>query len=193
MRFKLTSADNLQTYELRNGAKMVVGRAPTSDIPVFDPTISRRHAELVSDEAGVHVRDLGSSNGTFLNGTRCETCTVVVGDTVTFGKVPFKLNQVSASPASTAVVDPDKSAGGATILRQLPVRNTPGEFAAIAVKSGEQARVDGKTAEERTAQKYSILLEVSKGLGRAADTDAILKKITEYAYQILNVDRVAIQ
>src|SRR5205809_7320270 len=72
MRFKLTSADNLQTYELKPGAAQVVGRAPTSDIPVFDPTISRRHAELVVADGGVQVHDLGSSNGTFLNGTRIE-------------------------------------------------------------------------------------------------------------------------
>ena len=192
MRFKLTSADNLQTYELRTGAKMVVGRAPTSDIPVFDPTISRRHAELVSDDKGVQVRDLGSSNGTFVNGARVESGTVGVGDTVTFGKVAFKLNPITPAPAPTVSTD-DRPAGGATILRQQPVRHTPTGFAAVAVRSGEQARVDGKTAEERNAQKLSILLEVSRGLNKGADTDTILKSVAEYAYQILNVDRVAIQ
>src|SRR5438034_5619622 len=110
MRFKLTSADNLQTYELKSGVTAVVGRAPTSDIPVFDPTISRRHAELVTDDKGVQVRDLGSSNGTFLNGSRVETCTVSLGDTVTFGKVPFKLQQMSASPAPVPPAQKDAPA-----------------------------------------------------------------------------------
>ena len=188
MRFKLTSADNLQTFELKSGTPMVVGRAPTSDIPVFDPTISRRHAEVTTNEKGVHVRDLGSSNGTFHNGQRVESCTVAVGDTITFGKVAFKLNPITASAAPAP---PGKEApAGATIVRQLPVRNTPGS-AFAAIKSGEQAAV--REEDEKIQQKLSILLEVSKELGRSVDTDSILQKIVEQAYQILTVDRVAIQ
>src|SRR5437868_11713853 len=99
MRFKLTSADNLQTFELKAGGPQVVGRAPTSDIPVFDPTISRRHAELVTEDGGVRVKDLGSSNGTFVNGARIENGKVSVGDTVTFGKVAFKLQAIQAPSA----------------------------------------------------------------------------------------------
>ena len=193
MRFKLTSADNLQTYELRSGAKMVVGRAPTSDIPVFDATISRRHAELLCDDKSVQVRDLGSSNGTFINGSRIEAGALGVGDTITFGKVAFKLTPIVPTATPIHAPDGDRPAGGATILRQQPVRVTPTGFAAVAGRSGESARVDGKTIEERNQQKLEILLAVSQELGKATDTDSILNKITDFAYQILNVDRVAIQ
>jgi len=185
MRFKLISADNVQSYELKTGTPMIVGRAPTSDIPVFDPTISRRHAELMTDDNGVQVRDLGSSNGTFLNGSRVDSCTLAIGDTVTFGKVPFKLQSVNASTA------PAGSAGGATIVRQLPLRNTPGG-AFSAIKSAEHAAIPGE-AETKVEQKLKTLLDVSIDLGKAVDTDAILKKIVEQAYAILTVDRVAIQ
>ncbi|HJQ20380.1 MAG TPA: adenylate/guanylate cyclase domain-containing protein [Gemmatimonadaceae bacterium] len=188
MKFKLTSADNLQTFDLKGGAPMVVGRAPTSDIPVFDPTISRRHAEVTTNEKGVHVRDLGSSNGTFHNGSRVESATLSVGDTITFGKVAFKLNQVGGGPAPSA--KENSGPAGATIVRQLPVRNTPGS-AFAAIKSGEQAAVSAE--EDKVQQKLSILLEVSKELGRSVDPEGMLQKIAEQAYQILTVDRVAIQ
>ena len=65
MAFKLISTEGEQTFELRSGGTLVVGRALTSDIPVLDPTISRRHAEVAWDDSGVHVRDRGSSTGTF--------------------------------------------------------------------------------------------------------------------------------
>jgi adenylate cyclase len=56
--------------------------------------------------------------------------------------------------------------------------------------------LDGETpdlgAGEKSRRKLATLLEVSKGLGWAADTDALLAKIAGYAYQILEVDRVAI-
>jgi adenylate cyclase len=186
MRFKLTSADN-QSFELKTGIVQVVGRAPTSDVPVFDPTISRRHAELTTTDRGVEVRDLGSSNGTFHNGSKVENCTLSVGDTITFGKVAFKLQPVDAAPPP---VIGERPAGGATIVRQLPLKNTPGSpFASI--KSGEQAAL--LSAQEKVEQKLKTLLEMSTELGRAYDTDAILKKIVEQAYQILTVDRVAIQ
>ena len=47
-----------------------VGRHPDNDLSVDNPTVSRRHAELVLTEAGLSVRDLGSTNGTFVNGRR---------------------------------------------------------------------------------------------------------------------------
>src|SRR5437773_7999152 len=102
MAYKLVSNDGLHTFELRDGATVVVGRAPTSDIPVIDPTISRRHAEVQAGDDGVQVRDLGSSNGTFVNGTRVETGTVRAGDTLTFGKVGFRLQPVVEVPTVPA-------------------------------------------------------------------------------------------
>ncbi len=188
MRLKLTSADNLQTFALKTNTPMVVGRAPTSDIPVFDPTISRRHAELLSNDKTLQVKDLGSSNGTFLNGAKVDSTTVNVGDTVTFGKVAFKLQQVGQPAAAPSPAS--SSPSGATIVRQLPVRNTPGA-AFAAIKSGEQAAIS--TEQDKILQKLTTLIDVSKELGKASDTDAMLKKIVEKAYDILTVDRVAIQ
>jgi adenylate cyclase len=138
------------------------------------------------------VRDLGSSNGTFLNGARIENGTISVGDTVTFGKVAFKLAQVTPSPVTggTQLAATPGSGGGATIVRQVQVKNTPGS-AFAAIKSSEQAAV--AATEDKIQQKLSTLLEVSKELGRAIDTDTILNKIVEQAYEVLTVDRVAIQ
>ena len=185
MRFKLTSADNNQTFELKNGAPMIVGRAPTSDIAIFDPTISRRHAELSTSDKGLHVKDLGSSNGTFLNGSRVETCHVVPGDTITFGKVALKLLQIAPAPPAGGGIP-----AGATIVRQLPVKNTPGT-AFAAIKSGEQESVS--SGEEKIRKKLTTLLDVSTELGKAREIDQILNTIVEKAYEILTVDRVAIQ
>ncbi len=189
MRLKLTSADGSQNFELKANATMIVGRAPTSEIPVFDPTISRRHAELVAEDKTLRVKDLGSSNGTFHNGTRVEGCTVAVGDTITFGKVAFKL--ANAAPAPNIPAGLAGMPAGATIVRAMPVHNTPGAAFAAISKSGELAAE--LTPAEKVQQKLSILLEVSKELGRAIDMDSILGKIVEQAYTVLTVDRVAIQ
>src|ERR1700733_6931920 len=142
MPYRLTPATGDQTYDLRAGTLLVVGRALTSDIPVFDPTISRRHAEVVCGEEGVEVRDLGSSNGTFVNGAKVETARLSPGDVVSFGKVPFRLTEVSPLPTPPAPSLPARLSG--TIVLQMPVGQLP-------VSADQQ----------KQAQKLALLLEVS--------------------------------
>src|SRR5438128_2177976 len=127
--FKLLSTTGEQSIDLQPGRTVVVGRAVTSDVPIYDPTISRRHAELSLTDGGVKVKDVGSSNGTFLNGARIAEATAAENDVITFGKVAFRVKEVTIPAARPQVVPPlpvsgesaaAKAAGG-TIGRQLPV------------------------------------------------------------------------
>jgi adenylate cyclase len=175
-----------------------VGRAPTCDFPIADPTISRRHAELTSDGRVLALRDLGSSNGTFVNGTKVERANVSVDDLIAFGKVGFRLESfVNATPAAGhgAVQAPSM---GATIVRQMPMLDSlaMASINAPPTSPGGMNRVVlsklNAPPGDKSQQKLATLLEVSKGLTRAVDVDEILDKIVGYAYQTLEVDRVAI-
>ncbi len=62
---------------LRRGAGIVrIGSAPTNDIGLTDEKVSRQHAEVELDPLGPKVRDLGSKNGTWLDGSRIESATL---------------------------------------------------------------------------------------------------------------------
>jgi FHA domain/zinc-ribbon domain len=75
-----------------------VGRHPGSDIFLDDITVSRRHAEFRRDAADFWVHDVGSLNGTYVNGQRAEERQLVTGDEVQVGK--FKLvAYVAEAPA----------------------------------------------------------------------------------------------
>jgi FHA domain/zinc-ribbon domain len=65
------------------------GRHPESDIFLDDITVSRRHAEFVTQEQITTVRDVGSLNGTYVNRERIEEVRLSSGDEVQIGK--FKL------------------------------------------------------------------------------------------------------
>jgi adenylate cyclase len=193
MALRLLSSDGSLNHDLPEGPPLIVGRAPTCEVPIYDPTISRRHAELLPSGERLRIRDLGSSNGTFHNGAKIEDVTVAVGDTVTFGKVEFKL--ASFVVPTTAPSPPPAPAGGATIVRQIPVRNSDGGFGSPS-GGGGMTRIGAIAVNapvaDKNQQKLATLLEVSKGLTRAVDVDTILDKIAGYTFQTLEVDRVAI-
>jgi uncharacterized RDD family membrane protein YckC len=53
--------------------KLTVGRSRRCDVAINDPSVSRKHVFLTVGEGKVHLQDLGSSNGTFVNGERVTT------------------------------------------------------------------------------------------------------------------------
>ena len=66
---------------------LVVGRSPDVDIVINDHNVSRRHAEFWRTSEGVAVRDLGSTNGTFVNGHRIEAVSLSPRDDVLIATV----------------------------------------------------------------------------------------------------------
>ncbi len=96
-----------QTYPLKG--KVLVGRQPPANILLDDDSVSRRHAELEATSAGVTVRDLGSANGTLLNGEPLDQTPVPLepGDQLQFGVVEM----VFETDASSAPVRRGAGAG----------------------------------------------------------------------------------
>jgi len=69
-------------------ATIVIGRGRDCDIHVADPNVSRRHAEVRPDGNGAFTLiDLGSTNGTELNGKRVSHVSLSEGDTITIGAI----------------------------------------------------------------------------------------------------------
>lgn len=65
---------------------VTIGRHPDSDIFLDDITVSRRHAEVVRDEQGYRVRDVGSLNGTYVNRELVDEAPLRDGDEVLIGR-----------------------------------------------------------------------------------------------------------
>lgn len=74
----------------------VLGRDPGCDIVITGPHVSRRHAEISIRSGHLWVKDLGSSNGSYLNGKRTEEAQLKHGDEVKFDAVTFKIVGPSA-------------------------------------------------------------------------------------------------
>lgn len=91
-------------------AMLVLGRqAP--DLPIDDPEVSRRHAALRPADDGLEIEDLGSLNGTWVNGTRIQGAVrLEAGDRVQLGDTSF---EVRMGLAEATVVSARPHAGPA--------------------------------------------------------------------------------
>lgn len=89
-------APRVRTPELRLPAlgpvPLRIGRAPANGLRLFDISVSRSHAVLSHEDRGWVLHDLGSMNGTYVNGHRVAGRALVrPGDLIAFGRITFRL------------------------------------------------------------------------------------------------------
>jgi adenylate cyclase len=186
---KLVAATGSPSVLVTGGRPLTVGRAVTCDLPIQDPTVSRHHAELELSGAGVRVRDVGSTNGTYLDGARVIDALATPGSRVAFGKVDFEV--LVEQPPEEGFEG--EGSLDATILRQVPVRAR----ADIASQLAERPRgssllkIGGESQEDRQTRKLNLLLDIAKELSQQTDVDRLLDKIVGLTFQVMSVDRVA--
>ncbi|HWB31437.1 MAG TPA: FHA domain-containing protein [Vicinamibacterales bacterium] len=90
-----TKDDSPVVFRLSAGSVKTVGRTARADFIVDAALVSRLHCRLTADKSDqLIVEDLGSTNGTLVNGRRVDRQVLKAGDTVTIGRVEFEVGQV---------------------------------------------------------------------------------------------------
>jgi predicted component of type VI protein secretion system len=106
----------------------VIGRREDCDLRIPLNDVSRKHARLIKEEGGMRLEDLGSSNGTYLNGQRVEREAILqAGDSIQVGPVVFVL-QVDGYPADEELnpVTAESVAAAAMFAPAAAVPTPPG-------------------------------------------------------------------
>jgi len=87
------------TFRLLPGTLKTMGRAPRADFVVDAALVSRVHCRfMLNDLNELQLEDLGSTNGTFVNGKKVARATLTDGDKLTVGRVQFVVNAEAESP-----------------------------------------------------------------------------------------------
>lgn len=89
--------------EIEVNTERSIGRHPSNDIVLTEPSVSSRHATIAPTATGAMVRDLGSTNGSYVNGTRVgETAELHPGDELRLGNLVIRVEGESASEPAHA-------------------------------------------------------------------------------------------
>jgi pSer/pThr/pTyr-binding forkhead associated (FHA) protein len=106
--------------------QVVIGRNAECDVVLYDPGVSRKHARIFHEGESYFVEDMGSSNGTKVNGTLVKRQELADGDAVTLGPVVFKFGAAAEDPiektTAASVVDESTRIVQRSSVRPPPAR-----------------------------------------------------------------------
>ena len=83
-----------RTVEFEPPRELVLGRSKEADVELFDARVSRRHCSIALETDGAQVKDLGSANGTFLNGSQVRVASLATGDVLKLSETEIRVEVV---------------------------------------------------------------------------------------------------
>ena len=81
------------TFRLPPGSVKTIGRSTGAEFIVEAALVSRLHCQLTATADSLQVKDLGSTNGTFVNGKRVKTAELKDGDTLSVGRMELTVSR----------------------------------------------------------------------------------------------------
>jgi pSer/pThr/pTyr-binding forkhead associated (FHA) protein len=87
-----SSGDPL-TFRLPPGSVKTIGRSTGAEFMVDAALVSRLHCQLTATADALHVKDLGSTNGTFVNGQRIKAAQLRTGDRLSVGRMELLVSK----------------------------------------------------------------------------------------------------
>jgi len=153
---------------------VIVGAHRSCDLVLEDPQVSRKHAEIAVVPEGIRIRDLGSTNGTWWQGTRVGEVVVPAGASVQFGATPVRIS--AADVPSLPPSDRDRfgeMAGRSVGMREL--------FAVLEMAAPSDATVliegESGTGKELAARAIHDASSRSKGPFVVVDCSALAESL----------------
>ena len=122
---------------------ITIGRDPASVLTIDEPTVSWNHAELVADARGHVLVDLGSTNGTYINGERVRRRALIPDDLIQIGPTVFLYDGEQLARTTASVTGIELIAAGVCVdvgehrlLHDISLRIKPNELVAVIGGSG---------------------------------------------------------
>ena len=157
------------------GATLTLGREVGNDLVIEDPGVSRMHAEIVQTEGGYTLRDLGSTNGTYVNQQRVADVDYLLknGDHIQFGTAD-KLFIFRHSPAEPVAPEAEQPAPAEPAPVQAPVAQ-PTLIQPVVVEAIDDAEAPEALPAEPVPTGFAGLLRRLR-VGRAPEVPEVYQE-----------------
>ena len=83
------------TFRLKIGAVKTIGRSTGAEFMLDAPLVSRLHCQVAATDDSLEVKDLNSTNGTFVNDRRVRSAKLRAGDRLKVGRVELKVSRAT--------------------------------------------------------------------------------------------------
>ena len=164
-----------------DGELVVVGRSSEADLQVDDKYLSRQHAKLIFRDGGWWVEDLGSRNGTKLNGASVEEATLLApGDELRMcqSSIIFDADEALAQPKIDRM-EPQTRFLSATELTQMGSRHNT-------------ASLDSVDELRRLADRLHLLNDIHRVLDESMELEGVLDLILDAAFDTLSPEEALV-
>ena len=208
-RLTLVSGDGHETSLALDKDEFNIGRADGTDILISDHTVSRKHALLSKTPDGYLLKDLGSHNGSFVNGTRITEHLLKHNDQIRIGASTLSFIDESAAPApepepTPSLEEPEEQVEE-EILKGGPLKEeasdkdllvsikSAGVTSAKAAKApeGEEKEEPGEISLfdlEKSNKTLYVLYQISRKLNTVPDFDELLDSFMESIFEVIDAD-----
>ncbi len=169
-----------------------LGRHPTNTHQVLDRVVSKEHCHIVLVDGHYVLRDLGSLNGTYLNGERVVESPLKAGDEITMGSTQIVFDDRDDENTHDTLAD----SGFSRALERVMIATDP---VAGRIQTKIEARIEERFVPEdvlddvealrRDYEKLRASYEVTRAIGLELDVDGLARKILDVAFELLSADR----
>lgn len=148
------------------GHRLIIGRLPENDVVLIDETVSRQHAELILRQGDYILKDLGTRNGTWVNGERIKELRLKDGDEIKIGTIPLKFLS-SARPSVIYEAREDWLNNPSTMIR-------PPSLPLAAVSEHK---------------KLKIIYDISQAVSSVFGLKELMEKVAGLVLEVIKADR----
>lgn len=166
-------------YKLADG-EYIIGRRSDCQIFVPDMRVSRQHARLWKDGEGWQIEDLGSNNGTFVNGAKIQTATPVRHD----DEILIANNRIRVESRDTQQDQPRPEGNPVTIVEVgasslIKSREDSGSGGRIPIVSSGMMSVADQRAVRLLERKLEALTQILHATASSDTSEALIQKLVE--------------
>ena len=175
-------------YDIETTKNWTIGRDSTCDLQFYDKGLSRNHSMISAEDGGFVVSDLGSTNGTYVNGKMIIRKPLLQGDIIRMGKIEiqFIIEENAGFSTSSIRIADDKTQGPShTIVRRVDIDSV--------TLNRSFERKEGLEAHVGHLQKtLKMIYQLASVMNQATDKSAFFEKVVDVILSVLRCERVVV-